>query len=53
MRPLRRSTNVTPDGCCDHRATIADEDVSRQAVEILAGLLPSSRRVTDEMMEGG
>src|SRR6202142_3881530 len=25
MRPLRYSINVTLDGCCDHRAVIADE----------------------------
>ena len=26
MRPLRYSINVTLDGCCDHRVSIADED---------------------------
>ena len=52
MRPLRYSINVTLDGCCDHRAIIADEDLHRHAAEnlvqadaILFG------RVTYEMME--
>jgi hypothetical protein len=35
MRPLRYSINVTLDGCCDHRATIADEDLLRHAIENL------------------
>src|SRR5512132_2473243 len=52
MRPLRYSINVTLDGCCDHRAIIADEDLHRHAVENLdradALLLG---RVTYEMME--
>src|SRR6266516_6152378 len=52
MRPLRYSINVTLDGCCDHRAIPADEDVHRHAVENLnqsdALLLG---RVTSEMME--
>jgi hypothetical protein len=29
MRPLRYSINVTLDGCCDHRAMVADEDLHR------------------------
>jgi dihydrofolate reductase len=52
MRPLRYSINVTLDGCCDHRAMSADEDLHRHAVEnldradaVLFG------RVTYEMME--
>src|SRR5687767_6269454 len=52
MRPLRYSINVTLDGCCDHRAMPADEDLHRHAAEnldradaILFG------RVTYEMME--
>jgi dihydrofolate reductase len=52
MRPLRYSINVTLDGCCDHRAAIADEDLHRHAVENLAqadALLFG--RVTYEMME--
>ena len=36
MRPLRYSINVTLDGCCDHRAIIADEELHRDAVENLA-----------------
>jgi dihydrofolate reductase len=52
MRPLRYSINVTLDGCCDHRAILADEDVHRHAAENLNeadGLLFG--RVTYEMME--
>src|SRR5438876_9191861 len=52
MRPLRYSINVTLDGCCDHRAMLADEDLHRHAVESLAqadALLFG--RVTYEMME--
>src|SRR5512143_3722844 len=52
MRPLRYSINVTLDGCCDHRAVIADEDLHRHAAENLAqadALLFG--RVTYEMME--
>src|SRR5688500_11489188 len=52
MRPLRYSINVTLDGCCDHRAGIADEELHRHAVENLAqadALLFG--RVTYEMME--
>jgi dihydrofolate reductase len=52
MRPLRYSINVTLDGCCDHRAILADEDLHRHAIEnidqadaILFG------RMTYEMME--
>ena len=52
MRPLRYSINVTLDGCCDHRAGIADEDLHRNATENIAwadALLFG--RVTYEMME--
>ena len=52
-RPLRYSINVTLDGCCDHRAIPADEDLHRHAVENIAqadALLFG--RVTYEMMEG-
>jgi dihydrofolate reductase len=52
MRPLRYSINITLDGCCDHRAGIADEELHRhharnleQADALLFG------RVTYEMME--
>ncbi len=52
MRPLRYSINVTLDGCCDHRAILADEDLHRHAVEDLkqADALLFGR-VTYEMME--
>jgi dihydrofolate reductase len=52
MRPLRYSINVTLDGCCDHRAIPADEDLHRHFAEELAqadALLFG--RVTYEMME--
>ena len=52
MRPLRYAINVTLDGCCDHRAMIADEALHRHAAENLANadaLLFG--RVTYEMME--
>src|SRR3970282_2781781 len=52
MRPLRYFINVTLDGCCDHRAMLADEGLRRHAVENLAqadALLLG--RVTYEMME--
>ena len=55
MRPLRYSINVTLDGCCDHRATVPDEELQdlhhhhakniEQADALLYG------RVTYEMME--
>ena len=35
MRLLRYSINVTLDGCCDHRAIPADEELHRHAVENL------------------
>jgi dihydrofolate reductase len=52
MRPLRYSINVTLDGCCDHRAIPADEELHRYFAESLAradALLFG--RVTYEMME--
>ena len=52
MRPLRYSINVTLDGCVDHRAIPADEELHRHAAETLAradALLFG--RVTYEMME--
>ena len=52
MRPLRYSINVTLDGCCDHRAIPADEELHRHAAENLDrsdALLFG--RVTYEMME--
>src|SRR5439155_8116552 len=52
MRPLRYSINITLDGCCDHRAIPADEDLHRHGVENLeqADALLFGR-VTYEMME--
>ena len=52
VRPLRYSINVTLDGCCDHRAMSADEELHRHAVENLnrADALLFGR-VTYEMME--
>src|SRR5262245_48260354 len=52
MRPLRYSINATLDGCCDHRAMFADEDLHRHAVEnpVEADALLFGR-VTYEMME--
>jgi dihydrofolate reductase len=52
VQPLRYSINVTLDGCCDHAAIPADEDLHRHAVENLSradALLFG--RVTYEMME--
>src|SRR5262245_60923658 len=52
MRPLRYSINVTLDGCCDHRAMLADEELHRHAVKNLVqadALLFG--RVTYEMMQ--
>ena len=52
MAPLRYSINVTLDGCCDHRAGIADEDLHRHAeanIRWADALLLG--RVTYEMME--
>ncbi len=52
MRPLRYSINVTLDGCCDHRAGIADEELHRHAIENIrqADALLFGR-VTYQMME--
>jgi dihydrofolate reductase len=52
MGPLRYSINVTLDGCCDHGAIPADEEMHRHAAENLSradALLFG--RVTYEMME--
>lgn len=52
MRPLRYSINVTLDGCCDHQAMPADDELHRHAVDNLEradGLLFG--RVIYEMME--
>jgi dihydrofolate reductase len=52
MRPLRYSINITLDGCCDHRAIPADEELHRHAIENLnrADALLFGR-VTYQMME--
>ncbi|HEU4510363.1 MAG TPA: dihydrofolate reductase family protein [Pyrinomonadaceae bacterium] len=52
MRPLRYSINVTLDGCCDHQAIPADEELHRHAIENLnrADALLFGR-VTYQMME--
>jgi len=52
VRPLRYSINVTLDGCCDHRAISADEEIHRHATKNLdqADALLFGR-VTYEMME--
>lgn len=52
MRPLRYSINLTVDGCCDHRAGIADEELHRHHAENLrqADALLFGR-VTYQMME--
>ncbi len=52
MRPLRYSINVTLDGCCDHRAIPADEELHHHAIDNLeqADALLFGR-VTYEMME--
>src|SRR5512142_70900 len=54
MRPLRYSINVTLDGCCDHRAIPADEELHRHAAENIerADALLFGR-VTYELMEAG
>jgi dihydrofolate reductase len=52
MQPLRYSINVTLDGCCDHQAMLADEELHRHAAENIAradALLLG--RVTYGMME--
>src|SRR5262245_49870942 len=52
MRPLRYSINVTLDGCCDHRAIPADEELHRHAMEnIVQADALLLGRVTYEMME--
>jgi dihydrofolate reductase len=52
MQPLRYSINVTLNGCCDHRAIVADEELHRHAAENLeqADALLFGR-VIYEMME--
>ena len=52
MRPLRYSINVTLDGCCDHRAGIADKELHHHAAANLAGAdALMAGRVIYQMME--
>ena len=52
MRPLRYSTNVTLDGCCDHRAIPTDEELHRHfADELERADALLFGRMTYEMME--
>src|SRR3712207_3042040 len=52
MRPLRFSVNITLDGCYDHRVGIADEEIHRHAMEMIAGVdALILGRVTYQMME--
>lgn len=52
MRPLRYSINVTLDGCVDHRAVNADQDLHRVAAEgIKRADAMILGRVTYQMME--
>jgi dihydrofolate reductase len=52
MRPLRYAINVTLDGCVDHRAMIADEELHRRAAASLADAdALIFGRVTYQMME--
>src|SRR3954447_26523539 len=52
MRPLRYSINVTLDGCCDHRAMIADEELHCHAMANIADAdALIFGRVTYQMME--
>ena len=54
MRPLRYTINVLLDGCCDHRAAVADDELHeyhmRNILEVDALLFG---RVTYQMMEEG
>jgi dihydrofolate reductase len=51
MQPLRYSINVTLDGCCDHRAIEADEELHDRAAETIdrADALLFGRVVYDMM----
>jgi dihydrofolate reductase len=52
MRLLRYSINITLDGCCDHRAVFADEELHRHAAEnIVRADALLFGRVTYQMME--
>lgn len=52
MRPLRYSINLTLDGCCDHMALEANEEMHQHGLEVIAradALLFG--RITYQMME--
>lgn len=55
MRPLRYSINITLDGCCDHRVTVADDALQELHRHHAANLERADAllfgRVTYEMME--
>ncbi len=52
MQPLKYSINVTLDGCCDHRAGLADQELHRYwAEQISKADALIFGRVTYEMME--
>jgi dihydrofolate reductase len=52
MRPLLYSINITLDGCFDHRAATADEELHRHATETIARAdAIIFGRVTYQMME--
>jgi dihydrofolate reductase len=54
MPPLRYTINVTLDGCCDHRAGIADEAMHQfHAANLARSDAMLLGRVTYEMMEQG
>ena len=54
MAPLVYSINTTLDGCCDHLASTADEDIHRFATEMIGrGDAILLGRVTYQMMEEG
>jgi len=51
MRPLRYSINISLDGCCDHLAMSADEEIHQYAAKIIADAdALIFGRVTYEMM---
>jgi dihydrofolate reductase len=57
MRPLRYSINITLDGCCDHRAILADEELQELHSHHTKNLAEADAliygRMTYEMMEAG
>ncbi len=52
MRPLKYSTNITLDGCCDHRAGFSHEELHRYWIEsITQSDAMLFGRVTYKLME--